>query len=48
MTNQDDLSVLPPANRLATRPAARQTIESRVAWMPEPPDLWQKCWRLLC
>ena len=28
--------------RFATRPAARQTIESWVAWMPEPPGPWGK------
>jgi hypothetical protein len=42
---EEQLEELLPANWLKTRPDARQTIESRAAWMPEPPDLWQKCQR---
>ena len=42
---EEQLEDLLPANWLATGPAARQTIESRAAWLPEPPDLWQKCQR---
>jgi hypothetical protein len=34
-----------PVNCIKAHPAACQTIESRVEWMPEPPELWQICER---
>jgi hypothetical protein len=40
--SSEELEALLPANWIKTRPAACQTNASRVAWMPEPPELRQK------